>query len=104
MNHGLSDTAIAQIREVFAKYPEVESAVLYGSRAKGTYKTGSDIDITLLGAGVTSQVLAAIQEDMEQGLLPYRFDLSIQSQIAHPGLLDHIRRVGVVLYQNRKRD
>lgn len=104
MNHGLSDTAIAQISEVFAKYPEVESAVLYGSRAKGTHKTGSDIDITLLGAGLTSQVLAAIQEDMEQGLLPYRFDLSIQSQITHPGLMDHIRRVGVVLYQNRKRD
>lgn len=99
MNHGLSDLDVAQIRAVFAKYAEVESAVLYGSRAKGTYKPGSDVDIALVGDGLTSQMLAAIQDEMEQGLLPYRFDLSVHAQISHPGLQDHIKRVGVLLYQ-----
>jgi len=101
VNHGLSDAEVAQIRDLFAKYTDIDSAVLYGSRAKATHKPGSDVDIALIGESLTSQVLAAIEEDMEQGLLPYRFDLSLHSQISHPGLLDHIKRVGVVLYEKR---
>ena len=46
-NHGLTDATVAQIHEVFARHPEVEKAVLYGSRAKGNFKPGSDVDLTL---------------------------------------------------------
>lgn len=49
MKYGLKDTSIQKIRGVFARYPQVEKAVLYGSRAKGNYKNGSDIDLTLRG-------------------------------------------------------
>lgn len=101
MNHGLTDGTVAQIHEVFARYPVVEKAVLYGSRAKGNYKPGSDIDLTLLGTEVTSKILGQIRGELEDGLLPYTFDVSILAQITQADLLDHIRRVGVVFYEKK---
>jgi uncharacterized protein len=101
MNHGLSDRVVAQIHEVLARFPEVEKAILYGSRAKGNFKPGSDIDLTLLGADVTQKSLGQIQSELEDGLLPYRFDLSILSQITQGDIIEHIRRVGVVFYEKK---
>jgi uncharacterized protein len=100
-NHGLTDGTVAQIHEVLARFPEVEKAVLYGSRAKGNYKPGSDVDITLLGAEVTPKILGQVQDELEDGLLPYTFDLSILAQITQADLIDHIRRVGVVFYEKK---
>ena|SRR5260221_10539269 len=100
-SHGLTKETVAQIHEVLAHYPEVEKVVLYGSRAKGNFKPGSDVDLTLLGAGVTSKILGQIQDELEDGPLPYTFDLSILSQITQADLLDHIRRVGVVFFEKK---
>jgi predicted nucleotidyltransferase len=101
MNHGLTDGTVAQIHEVLSQFPEVEKAVLYGSRAKGNYKPGSDVDLTLVGAGVTSKILGQIRGELDDGLLPYTFDLSILAQITQADLLDHIRRVGLVFYEKK---
>jgi hypothetical protein len=98
MNWGLTDAAVAEIRSVLGRHPEVERATLYGSRAKGTFKPGSDIDLTLIGPGLTMEILGRIQSELEEGSLPYQIDLSILSQISHAELLDHINRVGVVFY------
>ena len=98
MNWGLTDAAVAEICSVLARHPEVERATLYGSRAKGTFKPGSDIDLTLIGPGLTMEILGRIQSELEEGSLPYQIDLSILSQISHAELLDHINRVGVVFY------
>jgi predicted nucleotidyltransferase len=100
-NHGLTDETVAQIHEVLAHHPEVEQVMLYGSRAKGNFKPGSDVDLTLVGTGVTSKILGQIQAELEDGLLPYTFDLSILAQITQADLLDHIRRVGVVFYEKK---
>jgi predicted nucleotidyltransferase len=97
--HGLTDATIAEIRAVFARFPEIERALLYGSRAKGNYKPGSDIDLALEGDALTPGILGRIQNALEDGLLPYRFDLSIHADLTHAELLEHIRRVGVVLYE-----
>jgi len=99
MNWGLTDAAVTEIRSVLIHYPEVERAMLYGSRAKGNCKPGSDIDLTLMGSDLTLETLARIQSELEAGALPYQIDLSILSQISHPELLDHIKRVGVVFYE-----
>jgi predicted nucleotidyltransferase len=99
--HGLTDQTVAQIHEVLTRFPEVEKAVLYGSRAKGNFKPGSDVDLTLLGANVTPKILSRIQRELDDGLLPYRFDLSILAQITQADLIDHIRRVGVVFYEKQ---
>ena len=101
MNHGLTNGTVAQIHEVLRHFPEVEQATLYGSRAKGNFKPGSDIDLTLAGTAMTSKILGQIRGELEDGLLPYTFDLSILAQITQADLLDHIRRVGVVFYEKK---
>lgn len=98
MNHGLSDPTVAKIQGVLARYPAVEKAVLYGSRAKGNYKPGSDIDLTLVGSTLSNRVLADIADALDELLLPYSIDLSIFDDLNHADLREHIERVGVVLY------
>lgn len=98
MNHGLSDLTVAKIQGVLARFPGIEKAVLYGSRARGNYKPGSDIDLTLQGSTLTPRLLADIDDALDELLLPYSIDLSIFEQLNHAELREHIERVGVVLY------
>ena len=100
MKYGLKDSAIQEICAVFARYPQVEQAIVYGSRAKGNYKRGSDIDLTLSGSGdLTLHVLYKIMDELDDLLLPYTLDLSILRDISDPDLIDHIQRVGMTFYQ-----
>ncbi len=103
MKYGLSPSTIAKIRAVLERYPQVEQAILYGSRAKGNYKNGSDIDLTLRGgADLTRHVLYRILDDLDDALLPYTIDLSIWNDISDPDVLAHIRRVGIVFYDKAR--
>ena len=99
MKHGLTTTTVERLQRVLAHYREVEKAVLYGSRAKGTYRPGSDIDLTLCGGELNHTLLTRIDNELDDLLLPYQIDLSLMSSLSQPALLDHIRRVGVVLYE-----
>lgn len=97
---GLSLQTIEKITAVFAQYPQVDSAVLYGSRAKGNYKTGSDIDLTLHGGSdLTLSIVYRILDDLDDLLLPYTIDLSIFRDIADPNVTEHIARVGAPFYE-----
>ena len=98
MKYGLKDSTIHKIQSVLACHPEVGKAILYGSRAMGNYKNGSDIDLTLCGAGLTRKVLYRIMDELDDLLLPYMIDLSILDNIRDPDLRDHIQRVGVTFY------
>jgi uncharacterized protein len=99
MKYGLSDTAIEKINAVFASFPAVEKVVLYGSRAKGNYKPGSDIDLTLHGRALNMALCGDIVDKLDELLLPYMIDLSIFAELKHPELEAHIERVGVVFYE-----
>lgn len=97
---GLKEATVQKIGAVLAHYPQVEKAVLYGSRAKGNYKNGSDIDLTLCGgADLTLRVLYRISEELDDLLLPYTIDLSIYTTISDPDLIAHIQRVGLTFYE-----
>jgi predicted nucleotidyltransferase len=98
LSHGLSDAAVAGIQAVLAAHPEVERAVLYGSRALGRHRPGSDIDLTLFGPAVTRRTVEAVSEELDDLLLPQMIDLSRIEDIRHPALRDHIARVGRELY------
>ena len=100
--HGLADRVVAQIHRVLSQFPEVEKGVLYGSRAKGNFKRGSDIDLTLHGRLLDSRILGRIDDELDDLLLPYQFHLSIFSKITHPDVIDHIRRVGVIFYDKEE--
>lgn len=104
MSHGLSDATVAKIRGVFARFPAIERAVLYGSRAKGNYKPGSDIDLTLHGRTLDSSLLGDIAEELDELLLPYTIDLSVYGDLDHAALREHIDRVGVLFYERAKPD
>ena len=96
---GLPASAIESIRGVFGKHLSITQAVLYGSRAKGNYKAGSDIDLTLHGEALDSRELRLILDELDELMLPYTIDLSIFAQLDHPDLREHIERVGVVFYE-----
>jgi len=98
---GLPSTAVEKIRDVLASHPEVERSVLYGSRAKGNYKNGSDIDLTIYGEDLNHTLLLKILNELDDLLLPWMIDLSIFNQIDTLSLREHIERVGVVFYQRR---
>lgn len=99
MKYGLPEATVEKICGVFARFQEVEKAVLYGSRAKGNYKAGSDIDLTLYGEQLTSRLCATIASELDDLLLPYTIDLSVFDELNHAKLREHIERVGVVFYQ-----
>lgn len=72
---------------------------MYGSRAKGNYKPGSDIDLTLMGANLSRQLCSTIDDELDDLLLPYSIDLSVFAQLKPPELEAHIERVGQVFFQ-----
>ena len=99
MKYGLQDVTIQKIRTVFSRYPQVEQAIVYGSRAKGNYKNGSDIDLSLCGGtDLTLNVLYRISDELDDLLLTCTIDLSIFSHISDPGVIEHIQRVGLKFY------
>ena len=99
MKFGLSDQTVDRIHSVFVKYPQIEKAILYGSRATGAYRKGSDIDLTLCGEGLTHRVLSKIDTDLDDLLLPYTIDISDFSKIGNPEMVAQIERVGVNFYE-----
>lgn len=96
--HGLPAAVVERIHATLARFPEVEQATLYGSRAMGSYRPGSDIDLTLSGAQLDGRVLARLDAALDDLLLPWRFDLSLQAELQSAALLEHIARVGHVFY------
>ncbi len=99
MKYGLCDNTIKQICDILHQYDSLESAILYGSRAKGNYREGSDIDLTFKGKNLNLIILNRISNQLDDTLLPYKFDVSIFNMIQNPDILNHIQRVGIVFYE-----
>ena len=95
---GLSAETVQRIRDVFSRHPAVAKVLLYGSRAQGNYRRGSDIDLTMQGPNLTESEFAQITNQLDDLLLPYKIDLSLFSRIENEDLIEHINRVGVVFY------
>jgi len=100
MQFGLDDRELQALCSVLASMPEVEEAIIYGSRARGTNQIASDIDITLKGNELTYLQLALLDARIDDLYLPYFVDLSLFSMIKDKDLLASIKRDGKVLYSN----
>jgi predicted nucleotidyltransferase len=98
IQHGLNPLTLARIIGVLSHFPEVERAVLFGSRAKGTHRPGSDIDLALVGHALDWRKLGQIEDVLDDLLLPYRFSLIEFGDKTDPDVAAHIRRVGWNLY------
>lgn len=99
MRFGLTRETIAEIHAVLAGFPSIDRAILYGSRAKGTYEPGSDIDLCLEGAKLTTSDLISVISALDNTLLPYSFDLSLKHHLNELPLIEHIERVGQLFYE-----
>src|SRR6266404_5578873 len=99
LNHGLSDKTVSRIACVLERFPTVEKAVLFGSRAKGVHKRGSDIDLALVGIGLSWRILGKIEDGLDDLLLPYKFSLIIYDDKTDPAVAAHIRRGGCSFYE-----
>jgi len=102
MKYGLPQSTTQKICSVLSRYPQVEKAILYGSRAKGNYKNGSDIDLTLHGTDLMLNVIYKILNDLDELLLPYTIDLSIFNDISDTDVSEHIQRVGITFYDKNE--
>jgi predicted nucleotidyltransferase len=99
MLYGLEPHIIEQANSIFRKYPEIKKVIIYGSRAKGNYRNGSDIDLTILTNNMELTILQKIETEIDDLLLPYTFDISIFNNIDNQNLIEHIERVGLDFYK-----
>lgn len=97
---GLRDSDILSIRNILENYPEVENAYIFGSRAKGNFKNGSDVDIAVEGPNIRFDIVLKISGVLnEETMMPYMFDVLDYHSIVNQDLTDHITKNGVLFYQ-----
>ncbi len=91
---GLEEKTVTSIKSVLKRYSQINKVLLYGSRAKGNFRNGSDIDLTLVAPDLTTTDLLKIENELEDLMLPYKIDLSLFHLIENTELIDHVKRVG----------
>ncbi|WP_369815126.1 nucleotidyltransferase domain-containing protein [Flavobacterium sp. TAB 87] len=90
--------------EILENCTSIDEVVIYGSRAKGTCREGSDIDLTILGEPTKSDC-DKLWQDLYDSYIPYKFDNSVYSNLNSDSLKEHIQRVGQTFYKrNKNRD
>lgn len=95
---GVPESASAALLKTICAQPQVQRVVLYGSRALGRQRSGSDVDLCLVAPGMTLAELLVLGAVLDDLLLPWRIDLQLDHLISHEGLRAHIQRAGRVLW------
>ena len=96
--YGILVSDMDDIASILSANPKTERVVLFGSRAIGNFEPGSDIDISWKGEGLDINDVTKAGVAYDKLFLPYKLDLVIYSSITEPALLNHIERVGIILY------
>jgi predicted nucleotidyltransferase len=96
---GVAGDSLVKLLSLFEQDESISEVILYGSRAKGNYRRGSDIDLTIKGDSLTTGWLMGLAARIDDLLMPYEVDLSIYDHIENSDLREHIQRVGKVIYR-----
>lgn len=96
---GLTAVDIDSIIKVLKSYPKIEEAIIYGSRAMGNYKPGSDIDLALKGQLDENDAISVSVDLNERLPLPYKFDVLAYSTLSNKALIEHIDHQGVAFFR-----
>lgn len=96
-NFGLSDKTINELREYFSSSQEIELVKIYGSRAKGNFHNGSDIDLAIWTDA--HEKFFKFAGELNDLPTPYKFDVIDFKTLAHEGLKRSIERDGIVFYK-----
>lgn len=99
MKFGLSDTVIKDLQDVFRRYTNIEKVLIFGSRSKGNFREGSDIDLAVIGQGIDYNLLLSILCEIDDLELLYSVDLIDYNKKKGTPIGDHIDRVGKVFYE-----
>ncbi len=102
LQFGLTHLTVQTLVHIFASHAKVQRALIYGSRAMGNFREGSDIDLALDAPDLTYAEKLAIDLAIADTNIPYLVDLSVMHSLTQADLLDHIERVGRVLYARGK--
>lgn len=95
---GLSQWTLDDLNRVFSRHPKIERVIIFGSRAKGNYRPGSDIDLAVEGCDIDHTELMQIRADIADTGLLYMVDVLDYDKVKGSPIGDHIRRVGQLLY------
>lgn len=101
--YGLTERDMKTLEGIFLKYPEVREVRLFGSRAKGHFKHGSDIDLAVMDKEIDSKTISNLSFDFEESSLPYTVDLINFPILKHQEFIEHIDRIGIVFYERWKK-
>ncbi len=100
--YGLLERDLYYIIETIKKHPEIERVVIFGSRAMGNFKKGSDVDLALVGKNVDSKTVSRLKDNLnEECPLPYFFDILSYNDIANKELKEHIDNLGKIIYSKQ---
>lgn len=99
MKFGLSETVIQELQKVFSLHTNIKQVLIFGSRAKGNYHEGSDIDLALVGEDITPVQLDTIRLQIDDLELLYSVDILSYKDREGTAIAEHIDRVGQVFYQ-----
>ena len=100
--YGIPESDLDALLSELKKNTEIKEIILFGSRAKGTFSNGSDIDIALKGRKLKLNDILDAMSGIDKLLLPYKLDLIIYTRIKEPDLIEHIKRVGIILFKREK--
>lgn len=96
--YGLPISVTEQLQMIFCSEPQIKKVILFGSRAKGNYRNGSDIDLCIEADTLTLLDLLKLNDRIEELYLPWKVDIVLKHTIDNPELLKHIQRVGCELW------
>ncbi len=98
---GIENDHMNLILKALKQFPEIETAILFGSRAIGNYRPGSDIDIAIKGSRINQTICSELSGILNEELpLAWSFDIIPFETIQNSSLTDHINRVGIEIYTN----
>ena len=99
MKFGLDQADLSYIISVIEEFPEIRQAIIFGSRAKGNYRVGSDVDIAIVWEAISFSTVARLHSRLEEeGPLPYYFDIVDYTHSTHQQLKEHIEGVGKTIF------
>ena len=96
---GIDKGELRSIVRIIKKCAKIEEAILFGSRAKGNFSKGSDLDIALKGTNIELNDILNLLIELDDLYLPYKIDLIIYKRIKEDALIEHIDRVGITLFK-----
>ncbi len=98
---GLKPQYLKMIVDLFSKNEKIKKAIIYGSRAKGNFQDGSDIDISIVAPELDLSGYLKLIDQLESLDIPNKIDLTKFEFLEGP-IIDHIKRVGIEIYKRKE--